>query len=467
MFAPLDDLERNASGQPASVAIATPRREYTFRQVQDAALAVSARLHAAGVTAGSLVALDLPSALEWIVDLALFRLGVRTVSIRGVSDPGALPTGLLICEAGRRGIRGGALFEIDEHWIDSAVEAGLEGPPVVDFPGPDYDFRYILTSGTTGVPRAAAYSVSAFDHRMADGHLHWTDGRPELTLIGLSTTGGFHAAAACLRLGVPYLAVDRIDIEALEFAARQRIRVLCGSPAQVGAALAIGVALPELEEVRLSGATPSEALLGLIDVPVRSVYGSTEGGGVTQAFLGPQSDPYAVGVAVAGVELQVVDTAGIPTTGDGHVRYRSPGMVSGYLVNGSVVPFTDGWFVPGDRGTLNPDGSLVLSGRHSELFNLGGVKLDPAVVDRLAQAYSGVLDAAAFHVERQAGVPEVGLAVVATPDCDLRGLDQELRARLPTTHPTAFWQVQAIPRSRLGKPLRVNLAADFESNRAR
>jgi acyl-coenzyme A synthetase/AMP-(fatty) acid ligase len=72
-----------------------------------------------------------------------------------------------------------------------------------------------------------------------------------------------------------------------------------------------------------------------------------------------------------------------------------------------------------------------------------------------------VRDAAAFSLERVPGAPEVGLAVVTDDGCDLRQLDRELRAKLPLRHPTAFWRVTEIPRSRLGKAQRGTLAEGF------
>ena len=72
-----------------------------------------------------------------------------------------------------------------------------------------------------------------------------------------------------------------------------------------------------------------------------------------------------------------------------------------------------------------------------------------------------MIDAAAFAVERVPGLPEVGLAVVTQVGCDLRELDRQLRARLPLGHPTAFWSVAEIPRTRLGKPMRAMLSEQF------
>ena len=39
--------------------------------------------------------------------------------------------------------------------------------------------------------------------------------------------------------------------------------------------------------------------------------------------------------------------------------------------------FRDGWFYPGDLGTLNTDGLLVITGREQAVLNLGGDKISP------------------------------------------------------------------------------------------
>ena len=472
MLEPLADLERHAAEQADAVAVATPRRNYTFGQLEAAVRAVSARLDTAGVTSGHLVGVDLPAALEWIVDLALMRLGACAVSLRGVAEPHALGLHALITEPGRRSTPSPLVVEVDELWVDGAVARDPDAPAPASW-NDDAIVRVILTSGTTGgTPRAAAYSVGALRYRTAEQHVHWTDGRPELTLIGLSTTGGFHAAVACLRHGIAYLALDRIDAETMRFAASQHIRVLCGSPTQVANALhalvAANIGLPALEEVRLAGATPGAGLLRLIadtlGVPVRGVYGSTEGGGISQHWYELDGDRHTVGVPLPGVELEVVDQEWmpVPVGTEGLIRYRTPGLVSGYLVNGRLVPFVGGWFVPGDLGTLAPDGGLTLGGRESELLNIGGVKLDPTSIDDVALAFPGVEDAAAFGMEQVTGLPGVALAVVARASCDLAALDVELRARLPRAHPTALWRVSEIPRTRLGKVMRAKLSEEFE-----
>jgi acyl-coenzyme A synthetase/AMP-(fatty) acid ligase len=329
----------------------------------------------------------------------------------------------------------------------------------------------MLTSGTTGLPRAAAYSVGALGYRRAGLWRGWTDGRAELNLMPLSTTGGLHTAIANLDHGQTHLAVDFIDETTLRFAAAHGVRVLCGSPAQIAGALGVlakaDVDLPDLEEVRMAGATPSATLLRLITerlrVPIRSVYGSTEGGAVAARMVQGDDDLVNVGRVLPGREVQIVDETGapVPVGTEGTIRYRGPGMTSGYCERGAVTVFPRGWIEPGDIGFLTPDGSLVLAGRTAEIINIAGQKINPTVVDELALEFLGVRDAAAFGLERADGRAELALAVVSTPDCELGELDLYLRSRLGNGHPSTFWRVGEIPRNQMGKAKRQELATMF------
>lgn len=470
MFPSLEDLDRQAAERPDEIALASVGRSWSFAELAETVDAVSSRLREAGVKTRDVVAIDLPSAHEWIIDLALFRLATRSASIKGVNHGGGFPCDVLVTTPGTRGVLAPIAVEVDELWLDGAVSRASGAPPLVEYSRPDSIFRLMLTSGTTGMPRAAAYSLDGLRHRVEGLPRYWSDGRPELNFMALSTTGGLHTAIASLQHGTAFRAVDRIDEATMRWAAGQGIRVLCGSPIQVARALELlvehGLALPDLEEIRMAGAAASPALLRLIEstvrVPVRGVYGSTEGGGVTMRMLHSDDDPADVGPALPGLELQVVDEAGkpVPDGTTGAVRYRGPGITAGYFERGTVTPFPGGWFMPGDTGALR-DGSLVLGGRSSELVNVGGTKIDPTRVDELAVTFPGVRDAAAFGVEMRPGIDVLGLAVVADPDCDLGGLDQVMRRELGGGHPTTFWRVAEIPRNRMGKAERGTLATAF------
>ena len=476
MFAPVRHLMQHASTRPDELALIGVDGRWTFAELETAVSAVARRLRELGVEPRQLVATDLAPALDWIVTLALFRIATRTVSYAGVGSGSGLVADALLTRPGTRRLDAAQVIAIDRLWIEQAVtdadEADGPNPPTVLYPRDDAICRVIMTSGTTGSPRGVELSVRAVEHRLANTHRYWTDSRVEVNLMTLSTTGGFHTALAALQHGTPFVAVDMADERFLRIAIEARVQVLCGSPVQIGQTLRLlresSQSLPHLTEVRTAGALPTPALLTTIaeqlSVPVRGVYGSTEGGGVTMRMLHLGGDLSDVGTPLAGIELEVADESGAsaPRGASGDVRYRGPGLASGYTHDDTEQSFRAGWFYPGDRGRITDAGTLVIEGRTAEIVNVGGVKVDPATVDAAVEGFPGVIDAGTFLIEQVPGVPELGLAVVAGPNCDLRALDQLLRQRLPGKHPTVFGQVSVIPRNRMGKVERARLTEEFE-----
>lgn len=322
--------------------------------------------------------------------------------------------------------------------------------------------RYVLTSGTTGSPKAVTFTGGNIQARLDHLGTYWANERPELNFMGLSTTGGFFTALAALRYGYPFIAELAVNRSAIERAKEHQIKVLAGSPSQIGHALKImkehSLRIPSLEEVRIAGSSPSEKLVSAIHsalgVPVKSVYGSTEGGGVAFTMLSPGDDTSNLGQIVAGVELEVETSGG----SSGRIRYRGPGISPGYMEStGDDSSFVDGWFYPGDLGHLSENYHLILEGRSDELMNFGGTKLNPETIEDLAKDFQGVTDAGVCLVERAPGIEEVAIAVVGDNDLDLRKLDQVLRAMLSIGHPTVFTRAHQIPRNRMGKIIREEL----------
>ena len=77
--------------------------------------------------------------------------------------------------------------------------------------------------------------------------------------------------------------------------------------------------------------------------------------------------PGAVGFVTPGTAVQIVDRSGtvLPPGQEGLVRIRSDYAVDGYLGNPeeTAQTFRDGWFYPGDIGTLGVDDLLIITGR--------------------------------------------------------------------------------------------------------
>jgi acyl-coenzyme A synthetase/AMP-(fatty) acid ligase len=188
--------------------------------------------------------------------------------------------------------------------------------------------RYVLTSGTTGSPKAVTFTGNNIQARLNQLSSYWADSRPELNFMGLSTTGGFFTALAALKHGYPYMAELAVNRTAIERASEYGIKVLAGSPAQIGQALQVirehKLSIPSLVEVRLAGSLPSQQLISAIyddlGVEVKSVYGSTEGGGVAVAMLRPGDDTSDLGELISGIELEIE----ADPDKSGPIRYRGP-----------------------------------------------------------------------------------------------------------------------------------------------
>lgn len=120
------------------------------------------------------------------------------------------------------------------------------------------------------------------------------------------------------------------------------------------------------------------ARLGL---PIVEVYGMTENCGVSHATLPGVQRPGTVGQPYDGVESRI-DPA------NGEIQVRSHGLMLGYYKEAELTreAFTDdGWLHTGDKGALDAEGNLKITGRVKDLFKTSkGKYVAPAPIeDRL------------------------------------------------------------------------------------
>jgi long-chain acyl-CoA synthetase len=112
-----------------------------------------------------------------------------------------------------------------------------------------------------------------------------------------------------------------------------------------------------------------------LNLSVKSLYGSTEGGALT----GAKNDDIrleTVGPVYQGAEVRITD--------DGEIIYRQPGVFLGYYndPNKTARVLKDGWFYSGDSGFITEDGHLVFLDRVADLVELAsGDKLAPQLIE--------------------------------------------------------------------------------------
>ena len=458
MIQPFELLENAASRHPNQIGMVGESRVYTFQEMLGIAQGLAAKFHTQDLRPRQVASTFLPPDLDWLSTLAIFHEAAVPVSLWGTGSVSNLNVSWFVGTSLHPSVPKQQTIILDSNDLKPVASTH----PRTLFARPDKPMRYVLTSGTTGSPKAVTFTGGNIQARLDNLGTYWADERPELNFMGLSTTGGFFTALAALQHGYPFMAELAVNPSAIERAKEHHIKVLAGSPSQVGHALKLmkehNLQIPSLEEVRIAGSSPSEKLISAIHndlgVPVKSVYGSTEGGGVAFTMLSPGDDTSNLGQIVDGIELEV-ETSDGPS---GRIRYRGPGVSPGYMESaGDDSSFVDGWFYPGDLGHISETGHLILEGRSDELMNFGGTKLNPEKIEALAKEFAGVTDAAVCLVERVPGIEEVAIAVVGESALDLRALDQMLRAKLPIGHPTVFTRGQEIPRNRMGKVVREEL----------
>ena len=112
-----------------------------------------------------------------------------------------------------------------------------------------------------------------------------------------------------------------------------------------------------------------------LNLPVNSLYGTTEGGALTGSQDG---DIHAdtVGPVHRGAEVRIAD--------GGEITYRQPGMFAGYYKDPEKTAQTlkEGWFHTGDSGFLREDGHLIFVDRVNDVVVMqNGDRLSPQLVE--------------------------------------------------------------------------------------
>ncbi len=134
------------------------------------------------------------------------------------------------------------------------------------------------------------------------------------------------------------------------------------------------------------GAAPMPAYLlrwyTALGLDIVEIYGMTENCGVSHTTLPGQSRPGTVGLKFPGVQCRI-------TADDGEIQMKSDMLMQGYFKEPQLSQdaFTaDGWLRTGDKGALDSEGNLKITGRVKDLFktNKGKYVAPAPIEDKLA-----------------------------------------------------------------------------------
>jgi fatty-acyl-CoA synthase len=445
-LAPL--VEQRAHDDPNCVLATDGEKTWTFKQVDANASALAAAFSELGLGAGDRLAVNLPNGVEWIIaTLAAAKLGAVLVPVSpqlGVHDLryqlrhaevsavvtierwngvdflqrfeellGDLPDLQYVVTVGEEDLwYDDRIFAFEDLVSSGAAKAA----PRPDVSNDDGDLAVVYTSGTMGKPKGVQLSHRALvENAVRTSQLLALSSEDRvLTAIPFSAVFGFSAMLGAMATGATLVLQPTFDAAgALALIADAKVTVLHGVPTQYHLLMREEAFHPSrLSSLRtglLSGSAVSEALVRKVrrwcDVLV--AYGLTETGGVvtmTRFTDGDVTRRETVGAALPGVEVMAMDIMTGQLHGPeavGEIAVRGSNLMRGYLrmpAETAKVHSPDGFFLTGDLGIIDEDGTVRILGRRQETITRGGTQLYPRELEDRLRAHPAVDDVCVIGV---------------------------------------------------------------------
>ena len=345
--------------------------------------------------------------------------------------------------------------------------------------GPDDTSHLLLTSGTTGRPKAVKETLPGCWGKMqffVDAFRPGTDD-VHLLYLPVAHVFGLRLALLALLTGGRLVLAERFSPRgALALAAAEGVTVLPGMPAHFTLLFdALDRGDHDLGRLRWAISAASniprplvEEIYDRLGVDLLYVYGCSEnftilstdreeilGGSVgRRVYVGPPGTPPDGRVAV-------LDPAGdvLPPGEPGEIAFGARSPVRYWKAPDAA---TDGWYRTGDLGRVDPDGRVYVLGRLKELINRGGLHVSPSEVETAVRLHPSVADSAVVATP-DAVLGEVICACIVAGDPERPTLAQlrDFLSPVLARHklPDELCLVDAIPRTTIGKVDRPALRA--------
>jgi acyl-coenzyme A synthetase/AMP-(fatty) acid ligase len=276
-------------------------------------------------------------------------------------------------------------------WIirDGSVERlpprGENHPLLAEVRNRNHPGIIFFSSGTTGRPKAILHDFNNFLQR-------YTSRRPPtraLNFLLFDHAGGINTMLHTLyNLGVVIVPSERTPETIASEMVSQRVELLPTTPTFLRMMLLAGVfdtlRFPSLRVItygteRMDQGTLDRLCEKLPEVDFRQTYGLSELGVFQVKSKARNSLWFQIGGQ--GIETKIVDDV---------LHIRSENRMLGYL--NAPSPFVDGWYDTGD--IVEQDGNYIkVVGRAKEILNVGGLKILPGEVERVALLHPDVLRA--------------------------------------------------------------------------
>lgn len=448
-------IRKNAlsRGDGSRRAVVLEGTSLTYDALDESTDRLAAGMSAAGVGKGDRVAVFAHNRIEFVeLFFALAKLGAILVPVNYlyraaevsfvvedsgatwlVVDPGRLDVarkvldhhpGLQLVVCGSAELSG-----VSERSFDTLRDDAAFTPNEVIA---DDVFLLQYTSGTTGRPKAAVHTHATVMNN-ALSQLVDMDIRADdvyLNLPALCWAAGFHSLtfATWWRGGTVVLHPSgSLDLDEVgEAIARERVTTVILVPAVLRSALESGVLeRHDVSSVRMVVAGGEPCPVPLLErlqqvapnIDLLQAYGMSEFPTV-MCILDPQfarSKVGSTGKPTSLTELRVVgpDGQSLPPGEDGEIIARSLATMREYWNNPGETgkSIVDQWLRTGDRGWVDEDGFLFISGRTKQMIISGGLNVYPAEIERELGTHPAIEEVAVVGMPDER-LGEVGCAHV-------------------------------------------------------
>jgi acyl-CoA synthetase (AMP-forming)/AMP-acid ligase II len=275
----------------------------------------------------------------------------------------------------------------------------------------------LLTSGTTGAPKAANHTWATLAGPVRRDE-HYRDTR-WLTAYPLHLYAGCQVLLQALLNGAVLVVPDDRDPRRTA-QALQRAKVTHASGTPTFWRQLFLFADPDdlrqcrLEQITMGGETVTQDVLDGVKrhfpgARLVHIYASTEAGRLFTVTDGKEGFParYLESSPEEGIELRILD---------GQLLARSRNSMLGYE-NGPAGADADAWFCTGDLIEVRGD-RVHFAGRNSEIINVGGAKVHPAAVECVLREVPGVADVRVYGRASALVGALVAADVLALPGVD-------------------------------------------------
>jgi acetyl-CoA synthetase len=340
------------------------------------------------------------------------------------------------------------------------------------------------TSGTTGQPKGvqhvhysliSQYLTAKWVLDLRDDDIYWCTADPGWV------TGTSYGIIAPWSLGITQCVQDAgFSAEAwYRFIQKRKVTVWYSAPTAIRSLMKAGEEIVKKfdlsclrhlasvgEPLNAEAVIWSERVFGHAFL---DTYWQTETGSIMLTNVpGMKIKPGSMGKAFPGVEATVLDAKTYePLTEPGQVGLIGfkpgwPAMMRGYWNNEATYKgkFHNGWYLSGDRSSIDREGYFWFTGRDDDVINTGGHLVSPFEVESALLEHEAVAESAVVAKPDEVNMEVVKAFVALKPgfeanaDLELKIMNFIRKKLSPLAMPQEIEYVNSLPKTRSGKIMR-------------